>query len=52
MMKWNEYDNRLKKLYNDIVKAHSETTSCATSEKLETEVLNSMEELTNLLKNK
>lgn len=51
-MHWNDYDKRLKKLYNTIAEAHNETTANWRAEEAETEALNLMEELTNLLNNK
>jgi len=40
-MKWNQYDERLRKLYNAIATSHSETVSYATSEKSEKEPITS-----------
>ena len=51
-MKWNQYDERLRKLYNAIATSHSETVSYATSEKLEKEASDLMEEITNLINKK
>lgn len=49
-MRWNEYDERLKKLWNHITTAYSDTVSFNTSDKAEKEALRLMEELTNELK--
>ncbi|MBU3186588.1 hypothetical protein [Clostridium estertheticum] len=51
-MKWNEYDIRLRTLYNAISGSFSETVSATTSQRLEDEAAEIMEELTNLLKDK
>jgi hypothetical protein len=49
-MRWDDYDKRLKRLYNAIATAFSETVSDATSQKAEKEAMDLMEELTNELK--
>lgn len=48
-MQWNEIDVRLRKLYNCIAIAHSETVSTQTSRKNEEEAFEIMAELTNEL---
>ncbi|MBS5307687.1 hypothetical protein [Clostridium sp.] len=49
-MTWNEYDKRLKMLWNHIATAYSDTVSYETSCKAEREACKLMEELTNELK--
>lgn len=51
-MKWNEIDERLRKLYNTIAIAHSENTSFQTAQKSEKDAYVIMEELTKELQNK
>lgn len=51
-MKWNDYDERLRKLYNAIVTSHSETVSYTTSQKEAQKAFDLMEEITELLENK
>lgn len=51
-MRWNDYDSRLRTLYNAIATSHSETVSYTTSQSEEQRALGLMEELTILLKDK
>ena len=45
-MRWDELDSRLKRLYNCIVQAHSETVSINTSMKSDDEAFKIMSKLT------
>jgi len=51
-MKWNEIDERLRKLYNAVATAYNEGVSYHTAQKAEQEAFEIMEELTKQLQDK
>jgi hypothetical protein len=51
-MRWNEIDERLRKLYNAVATAHGEGSSFNSAQKAEQEAYEIMEELTKVLQDK